>query len=263
VSRALVGLLGMASLRGLLHLWFWGICGFGVVFWAAGLWPGHGLVQNGVPVAPSLDGLGTSIYFSFVTALSIGYGDVLPSPAMRIVAVVEGFWGLLVFGCVISKLVSQHQEELTEEIHRITFEDRLGRVRTNLHLVLSDLQALAGLCADPMTRPERLLARVESATAVFVGEMQAIHDLLYRPQMVPDETLLEAILANLASALREFHDLQRCLPPTQTESLALRSSVRSMTRLAGEICGQCVPRAYAPDLQSWMDRIQDLARRIA
>ena len=66
------------------------------------------------------DGQGfvTAIYFSFVTALSIGYGDVVPLGLFRIVAIVEGAAGLLIFGCVISKLVSRRQEELTEEIHQ-------------------------------------------------------------------------------------------------------------------------------------------------
>jgi ion channel len=262
LSTLLMRLLGSASLRSLLRLWFWGIVGFGLVFWLAGLVRGHGLVHNGTPVEFDLEGLMSSVYFSFVTALSIGYGDVLPSMTMRIVAVIEGFGGLLIFGCVISKLVSQHQEELTEEIHRITFEDRLGRVRTNLHMVLSDLQTLAGMCADPASRPERLISRVESATAVFLGEMQAIHDLLYRPQQTPDEMALAAILANLAAALREFHDLQRCLPASHRESATLQSNVRGLVTLAGEICGECVPRAYAPDLKEWMDRIQDLAHRL-
>lgn len=54
----------------------------------------------------------------------------------------------MLFGSVISKLVSRRQEELTEETHRIAFEQRLGRVRTSLHLVLSEFQTLATMCGD-------------------------------------------------------------------------------------------------------------------
>jgi hypothetical protein len=61
---------------------------------------------------------------------------------MRILAVTEGAIGLLIFGCLISKLVSRRQEALVEETHRIAFEDRLDRVRTNLHLVLNDLDTI-------------------------------------------------------------------------------------------------------------------------
>jgi hypothetical protein len=37
---------------------------------------------------------------------------------------------------------------------------------------------------------------------VFVGELHAVHDLLYRPQDTPEEAVLEAILAGLASVFR-------------------------------------------------------------
>lgn len=263
ITGRLTNVIGRLSLRQLISIWFWGIVGFGGVFWVAGFWEGHGLLEGGGPVHTDLHGLWSSVYFSFVTALSIGYGDVLPSHTMRLFAVLEGFAGLLIFGCVISKLVSQRQEELVEETHRIAYEDRLGRVRTNLHLVLSDLQAIGSMCSDPAVRPERVWPRAESAVAVFVGELETVHDLLYRPQQTPAEAVLESILANLAAAMRELHDLIRCLPRAHGAAGAPLSSLGSVTRLASEICGECVPRQYAPDLKKWMDQIQDIARRLA
>ena len=259
----LIEALGDRPMGQLLLLWLWMIVGFGLVYWAAGAWPGHGLRAGEAPVGVTWEGVATALYFSFVTALSIGYGDVTPVGLVRLLAIVEGAAALLIFGIVISKLVSRRQEELTEEIHRITFEDRLGRVRTNLHLVLSELQAIAGACADPSARPERVLTRVESATTVFAGELQAIHDLLYRPQQVPDEQVLESILANLCACLRELSDLLHSLADAPQRSATLQANLRSMAARANEICGECVPRAYAPAMRGWMDRIQELARQIA
>src|SRR5690242_2736124 len=134
-------------LERLVGFWLGMILIFGVIYWLAGIGMGWGL-QAGISVVhPDVSGLLTAIYFSFVTALSIGYGDVIPIGPLRILAVVEGIAGLLVFGCVISKLVSRRQEELTGEIHRTTFEDRLDRVRTNLHLVFPTLAP----CNSPRT----------------------------------------------------------------------------------------------------------------
>lgn len=260
---ALIEALGDRPMGQLLLLWLWMIVGFGLVYWAAGAWPGHGLRVGTDPVGVSWEGLATALYFSFVTALSIGYGDVVPAGAVRLLAIVEGAAALLIFGIVISKLVSRHQEELTEEIHRITFEDRLGRVRTNLHLVLSELQAIAGMGAEPGARRERILSRVESAAAVFAGELRTVHDLLYRPQQTPDEQVLESILANLCAVLRELSDLLAFLSEAPKGSPTLQGTLRSTAALANEICGECVPRAYAPALKAWMDRIQGLARQIA
>jgi hypothetical protein len=41
------------------------------------------------------------------------------------------------------------------------------------------------------------------------------------------------------------------------------ANVRVLAALANEICGECVPREYAPHLKVWMDRIQAHARDLA
>ena len=35
-----------------------------------------------------------------------------------------------------------------------------------------------------------------------------------------------------------------------------------MSRLAREICGDCVPREFAPALRTWMDQIQRMAGEV-
>ncbi len=254
--------LGDRSILALLQIWFGLICGFGVIYWVAGGVAGHGLRAGGAPVMATWDGLFTSVYFSFVTALSIGYGDVIPTGFFRALAVTEGAAGLILFGAVISKLVSRRQEELTGEIHRIAFEARLGRVRTNLHLVLSELDAVAALCATPGAEPAGLRARVESAASVFDGELKAVHDLLYRPQAEPEEQVLASILATVASGLRKLTELLACMPEGARRSALLGANLRDMARLSKEICADCVPREHPASLDVWMDEIQTLARGI-
>lgn len=258
-----VDTLGQRSIGWLLGLWVWMIVVFGFLYWGAAFTLGHGLRSTDGMVDGDFPGFLTAVYFSFVTALSIGYGDVVPEGPFRLLAVLEGAAGLILFGAVISRLVSRRQEELTAEIHRITNEDRLDRVRTNLHLVLSDLQAIVAKCADPAIPPERILTRLESTTAVFAGELHTVHDLLYRPQQAPEEEELEVILACLAANLRELTDCLACLDPARPRSPILVSSVRNVSTRAAEICGECVPREYAPHLRAWMDRIQALAGRLA
>jgi potassium channel LctB len=262
VGERFVDAVGAFSLGRILRFWLWMVAGCGVFYWGVSAISRHGLIEQGVPLPPTLHGLLASIYFSFVTALSIGYGDVVPGGWLRAVAVAEGAAGLLAFGIMISKLVGKRQEEVMDATHRIAFEDRLGRVRTNLHLVLSDLQALGLLCSDPGTRSERVIPRLESAVAIFEGELRAVHDLLYRPQVTPEEEILESILASLAASLQDLGDLLRCLPAGQGPSSHLRRNLLSVRRLAAEICGECVPRDYAPDLKEWMDRIREQGQRL-
>lgn len=262
LATAAIDLLADRTIGGLFALWFAVILAFGVLYWAADTWHGHGLLAGALPVDASIEGFLQALYFSFVTALSIGYGDVVPVGPARPLAIAEGAAGLIIFGCVISKLVSRRQEEMVEEIHRIAFDDRLGRVRSNLHLVLSELQGISSACEGQRVDPVKAMARIESAAAVFVGELRTVHDLLYRPQQTPDEEVLESILASVAAGLTELADIlstQRGMNRTAP----LSTTLRSVSSLSEEICGECVPRSYAPSLKGWMDRVQSLSRSLA
>lgn len=249
------------SLEKLVSLWLGMILVFGLIYWLAGIDMGWGLQAGNSAVKTDLDGLWTAIYFSFVTALSIGYGDVVPTGVLRIFAIAEGAAGLMIFGCVISKLVSRRQEELTEEIHRTTFEDRLDRVRTNLHLVFSDLGSVQQLQVEQGVLPDLVIRRLESTVRVFRGELQAVHDLLYRSQIMPDEETLHSLLANLVICLQGLIEINGSLPSGRPP--ALNAELRSVSNLANQICGECVPREYAPELKESMDQIRELARKVA
>jgi hypothetical protein len=130
-----------------------------------------------------------------------------------------------------------------------------------LHLVFSDLGSVQQLQAEHGVLSDLVLRRLESTVRVFRGELQAVHDLLYRAQIEPDGETMESLLANLIICLQGLVDINASLP--DGAALELNSGLRSIAALADEICGECVPRAYAPALKESMDRIQDLARRLA
>ena len=239
----------------LLQAWVGMIFACGLVYWLTGLSPARALLESGRPVTFDAGGLVTALYFSFVTATSVGYGDVVPVGFARAVAIAEAVAGLLIFGAVIAKFVSRRQERLVEETHRLAFEDRLDRVQTNLHLVLSDLQGIAAMCDEGRVPSARIRVRLESAVLVFAAEMRVIHDLLYRPQQTPDEQVLEGILVSLAAALQELAELLACATVPDRSPL-LAKNLSAMSRLADEICGECVPTVYADDLRGWMDRVK-------
>jgi ion channel len=263
LSTRFVDALGDQSVGALFGLWITLVIVCAVVYWLLGWSSRSALVTGSGPIGTGVRGLLAAFYFSSVTATSVGYGDIVPQGAARLISAVEAVAGLVIFGCVVSKFVSRRQEELIGEIHHIAFEERLGRVRTNLLLVRAELQATARLCEGVEMTPPEALARVESAAMVFVGEMHAVHDLLYHPRNAPDESVLEAILSGLTSVFREFNDLMACVQAQRGQrSPALAGSIRTMARLANEICGDCVPREFAPSLRNWMDQIQRMAGEV-
>jgi hypothetical protein len=103
---------------------------------------------------------------------------------------------------------------------------------------------------------------LETTTLVFTSELRTVHKLLYNPHQAPDEPVLGAILANLASALDSLNQVLLCLPANFRKSPVLESGLRTLSALANEICADCVPQVYAPALTMWMDRIQQVARTI-
>jgi potassium channel LctB len=267
LSDRLLEQFSIRSTGWLMTFWTVMIFLFGGAYWLLALAGIRLLSEGGRPVEGDAHGFATAIYFSFVTATSIGFGDVVPLGVARVMAVAEAAAGLLVFGCIISKLVSNRQEMLIEETHRIAFEDRLGRVRTNLHLVLSDLQGVRTGCrsAPDGSIPPSALPRIESVAMVFAGELRTVHDLLYRPQQAPEEAVLEAILASLCSVMQELHDLlasAAATPAARASAPTLATSLRTIGRLSEEICGDCVPRAHGPALNVWMNRIQQIGRSL-
>ncbi len=248
-----------ATLGDLVLWWLIAIAGCAVVYWALSSTSWGLRAEDGlVPRSPS--GLLTALYFSFVTATSVGFGDVVPLGAARALAIAEAVVGLLVFGAVVSKLVSRRQEHVVSEIHRIAFEDRLGRVQTDLHMVLAELQSIAEMCGREHVAEAQVRARVDSASGICLAELRTIHDLLYRPQSTPSEDVLQGILASLALMLGQLRDVLRCF---SGRSSYLAANLADVGRLAEEICSECVPNRYATDLREWMDQVQAVARELA
>ena len=261
-SNAFLDTIDSLSTGRLFLLWLGMILACGTAFWISELLGAHPLIDGAAPLSHGIDGLLTAIYFSFTTATSVGYGDVVPRGGARVLAIIEAVGGLLVFGAIVSKFVSRRQDRIVSEIHRITFEDRLDRVQTGLHTVLGDFQLLGDMCTGGMIKPERLGARLESSVLLFSGELRAIHDLLYQPRNLPPEPILAAILANLFSSLQSLCVVLECLPQDFHRPYALARSLVAVSRLAEEICADCVPQVYTQNLRNWMDQVHDLAARV-
>ena len=78
-------------------------------------------------------------YFSFITATSTGYGDIVPIGAGRLVASLEAFTGLLLFATFISKLLSRRQDVTLGEMHRLAFRTEFHNVREDFYVARKDL----------------------------------------------------------------------------------------------------------------------------
>ena len=261
LDKSMLDLVQQRSTLQLFLLWIGTILLSGSCFWLGALMGEHGLVEAGHPIGADLKGFGSALYFSFVTATSIGYGDIVPTGGARVIAVIEAITALLVFGAVVAKFVSHRQDQLVSEIHRITFEDQLDRIETNLHMVISELLSITAM-TETKAPLNRITTRLESSVILFSGELRTTRDILYQPRLMVEEGVMAAILATLASAMNVLAELLALLPPEFSRSQPLTITLERLTDLAEEICGECVPHTYTPRLVFWMDQIQATSKRI-
>jgi rhodanese-related sulfurtransferase len=244
----------------LFGIWFATTIVFTMLYWATRN-GAIGLSSGGQRMPQDLGSLVTAFAFSIATALSSGYGDVVAVGAMRLAVLLETAAGLVLFSAIVSKILGRQQEEVLGEIHRVTFENRLGRVRTNLHLVLSDLAEISRRCSDTTMPQRRMRGRIESVAMIFAGELAAARDLLRGRSENADDRALEALFACFAAGLEELGDLLTCLVTAQDKSGSLRRSLRSIAQLGGDLCGASTRQT--PSLCLTLDRVQRLCRALS
>lgn len=85
-----------------------------------------------------LEQIGNSIYFSVITATTVGYGDMIPSGFSKFFAALEAVLGFALFALFISKIVSENQETALRNIHRLAFHNAFTSTREGFYILRRD-----------------------------------------------------------------------------------------------------------------------------
>jgi hypothetical protein len=106
------------------------------------------------------------VYFSFITATTLGYGDIAPTGAIsKLFAALEVVVGLIIWGLVISKLIGVKQERILEEVYDISYEEVIDRLRSGLYLFRSDVNRIMGKIESETIKPRE----VKDLWVIFSG----------------------------------------------------------------------------------------------
>jgi voltage-gated potassium channel len=71
------------------------------------------LTGQSVSFSADADGL-NRVYFSFITLLTVGYGDIVPhTPPAKLTTIIEGFFGQVYLVVLIARLVGMHVSQRT------------------------------------------------------------------------------------------------------------------------------------------------------
>lgn len=125
----------------LILLWAGMTIGFAIAYWIIGLIsPEHG--PTIASTTPALERFLDSLYFSIITATSVGFGDIVPQGFSRVLTSIQAIASLSTFAILVTKLVAQKQEHFTENVYRLTSEETAHTILDELHLVRQDLDML-------------------------------------------------------------------------------------------------------------------------
>ncbi len=191
----------------ILLTWFFLIFMLGIVYYLfLGIF-GANLVSTitGEPVTKITD----TIYFSFITATSTGFGDIIPMGFFKIIAVLEVTLGLLLLAVVTSKLVSIKQDIILEELYEMSFTEKINRLRSSLLLFRQ--------------HASRIATHVDAGTV----DKREIYDLYVYIHSL--ETVLEEMLPMVNP--EEKHIFSKVIDPLDSE-LLINSILQSFERLS-------------------------------
>jgi hypothetical protein len=120
-------------------LWLLVIVIFAGIYFLLSYTAENSLMYRDDVIEPNANGLMNSVYFSFITATTLGYGDIAPTGLIsKFFAATEVVIGLIIWALVISKLVGVKQEIILEEVYDISYEEMIDRQRSALYLFRSD-----------------------------------------------------------------------------------------------------------------------------
>lgn len=160
------------------------------------------------PINHTVRGVLDSVYFSFITATSTGYGDILPSGFFKIITIFEVIFGLMLLAFVTSKLISIKQDVILTEIYEISFNEKINRLRSSLLVFRQNLS--------------RIISKIEE-NSIRKREINDIYIYI---------SSLEDILNEIASLIgtSDKERFKKVIDPLNTE-LLFNSILNSFERL--------------------------------
>ena len=132
-----------ATIKRIFLSWLCMVIVIGFIYFGSTFFDESAILYRGEPIRHNWKGLLDTIYFSFMTAAPAGYGDIIPTGLVRIVSIFEVVFGFVFISIFISKLVSAKQDITLEELYRISFDDKINRLRSALSLFRSDCAILS------------------------------------------------------------------------------------------------------------------------
>jgi len=152
-----------------------------------------------------------SIYFSFITATSTGFGDIIPYGSFKMLSIFEVVFGLLLLALVTSKLVSIKQDIILGEIYDISLNERINRLRSSFLLFRQNVGKTISRLEEGFTR-KREINDLYNHLAALEDDINETIKLVKRQGKNHftkdiDSVSLELILNSVLSSFEKLNEL--------------------------------------------------------
>lgn len=184
-----------------------------------------------------------SLYFSIITATSVGYGDIVPMGFSKLLAIVHSILALLVFAIFVTKLVSRRQDLAVQEVHRMTSESVFHHVRAGMYVVRKDFDRIIRL----VERKEALTPHDWDNIATAFLQAQSVTEEI--PEFygkayslyVIDEKRERLLIESLERTLRRIHHMLAIMEDGSIDWRMQENAVQELTSLISTL-STIVPR---------------------
>lgn len=233
----LFNIMDKIKLQYLILLWILTGFFFGILY---SILPGTLVFGNGAEVS----GIFQHFYFSFVTMLTLGYGDIVPfGVLLQTIAIIEGLIGWIMFGVIIYKIVSVKEDIILNEIHKMSNEDYVSRVRHYLFVSNTNISRFMNNIRTKKKMEKSDIYELAVITTTMEANIADARRFLCRERMpfltsVSEEDVMlilksiELCVTNLANALR-------LLPENIKKDVILYENIKKIVDYNTRIYGFC------------------------
>jgi hypothetical protein len=152
-----------------------------------------------IPMSTPMNELLNSIYFSVVTATSVGFGDIVPQGISKILTGAESIFALFIFGVLVAKPISERQERAVYQMHQLTFDDIFNSIREGFYIMRKDFDIVIDEVSHTGTLTKRSAENLETALRhgqVLIDDIATFYDSerhLYRIDTRREKLLAEGV----------------------------------------------------------------------
>lgn len=216
--------------------------------------------RTGQPITDLLD----YIYFSFVTILTVGYGDIVAQGFIRVLTAVEGLIGWILFGLIVYKVVSVKEDIILKEIHKLSNDQYLSRIRnflfisnTNLTRFVKDVRSKKiqnhGVTYELEVISTTLRSNIEDAVKFLLTNQGSINGELEEEEINILISGIDLCIDNLVKAL-DTH------PKTFQEDRVIVGNVSKIVESVRKIHTSCemTSKTKGRELKSLCDKLEYL-----